>query len=163
VSLERLDTAVHQAHGEQGVNIMVTVDSPVESPIEDNIHWVAPAVEEILEANPQLTFTVADIYLACAQEQATLWTTDEGMVVTTGETDIFTGKRTMLIWLAWAEKRGTNLVSVHQDFFIEQAKLGGFSKLEVRSAVPELKDYILSQGWQLDTIVYTRDVYGQLT
>ena len=142
---------------------MVTVDSTVESPIEDNIHWVAPAVEEILEANPQLTFTVADIYLACAQEQATLWTTDEGMVVTTGETDIFTGKRTMLIWLAWAEKRGTNLVSVHQDFFIEQAKLGGFSKLEVRSAVPELKDYILSQGWQLDTIVYTRDVYGQLT
>jgi hypothetical protein len=30
--------------------------------------------------------------------------------------------------------------------------------MEVRSAVPELKDYILSQGWELDTIVYTREV-----
>ena len=34
---------------------MVTVDSPVESPIEDNIHWVAPAVEEILEARKKNT------------------------------------------------------------------------------------------------------------
>lgn len=154
---------VEQELGEHGVEDMVTADSPVESLIEDNIHWVAPAVEEILEDNPQLTYTAADVYLACAQGQATLWTTDEGMVVTTGETDIFTGKRTMLVWLAWSKKRGTNIAAKHEDFFIEQAKLGGFTKLEVRSAVPELKDYILSQGWQLDTIVYTKDVYGQLT
>jgi len=146
--------------GEQGDDGMVTADSPVESLIEDNIHWVAPAVEEILADNPQLTYTAADVYLACAQGQATLWTTAEGMVVTTGETDIFTGKRTMLVWLAWAKKRGTSLVAQHQDFFIEQAKQGGFVKLEVRSAVPELKDYILAQGWQLHTIVYTRDIYG---
>ena len=152
-----------QFSGEQGDDGMVTADNPVESLIEDNIHWVAPAVEEILADNPQLTYTAADVYLACAQGQATLWTTDEGMVVTTGETDIFTGKRTMLVWLAWSKKRGTNIAAKHEDFFIEQAKLGGFTKLEVRSAVPELKDYILSQGWQLDTIVYTKDVYGQLT
>ena len=146
--------------GEQGDDGMVTADNPVESLIEDNIHWVAPAVEEILADNPQLTYTAADVYLACAQGQATLWTTDEGMVVTTGETDIFTGKRTMLVWLAWSKKRGTNIAAKHQDFFIEQAKQGGFVKLEVRSAVPELKDYILAQGWQLHTIVYTRDIYG---
>ena len=152
-----------QFSGEQGDDGMVTADNPVESLIEDNIHWVAPAVEEILADNPQLTYTAADVYLACAQGQATLWTTDEGMVVTTGETDIFTGKRTMLVWLAWSKKRGTNIAAKHQDFFIEQAKQGGFVKLEIRSAVPELKDYILSQGWQLDTIVYTKDVYGQLT
>ena len=46
----------------------------------------------------------------------------------------------------------------HQGFFVDQAREGGFNKLEVRSAVPELKDYILSQGWKIDTIVYTRDV-----
>ena len=154
---------VEQELGEHGVEDMVTADSPVESLIEDNIHWVAPAVEEILDDNPQLTYTAADVYLACAQGQATLWTTEDGMVITTGETDMFTGKRTMLVWLAWARERGMNLVATHQDFFIKQAKLGGFTKLEVRSAVPELKDYILSQGWQLDTIVYTKDVYGQLT
>ena len=139
---------------------MVKADNPVETRIEDNLDWVVPAIEEILSETPQLTFTAADVFLACAQNQATLWTTDEGLVVTTGETDIFTGKRTMLVWLAWAKKRGTSLVAQHQDFFIEQAKQGGFVKLEVRSAVPELKDYILAQGWQLDTIVYTRNVYG---
>ena len=149
-----------QFSGEQGDDGMVTADNPVESLIEDNIHWVAPAVEEILADNPQLTYTAADVYLACAQGQATLWTTDEGMVVTTGETDIFTGKRTMLVWLAWSKKRGTNIAAKHQDFFIEQAKQGGFVKLEIRSAVPELKEYILAQGWQLHTIVYTRDIYG---
>jgi hypothetical protein len=148
-------------HGELGAVDMVKADNPVETPIEDNLDWVVPAIDEILSETPQLTFTAADVFLACAQNQATLWTTDEGLVVTTGETDIFTGKRTMLIWLAWAKERGNNLVDEHQEFFREQAKLGGFSKLEVRSAVPELKDYILSQGWQLDTIVYTRDVYGQ--
>jgi hypothetical protein len=152
---------VHQVHGELGAVDMVKADNPVETPIEDNLDWVVPAIDEILSETPQLTFTAADVFLACAQNQATLWTTDEGLVVTTGETDIFTGKRTMLIWLAWAKERGNNLVAEHQEFFREQAKLGGFSKLEVRSAVPELKDYILSQGWQLDTIVYTRDVYGQ--
>ena len=149
-----------QFSGEQGDDGMVTADNPVESLIEDNIHWVAPAVEEILADNPQLTYTAADVYLACAQGQATLWTTDEGMVVTTGETDIFTGKRTMLVWLAWSKKRGTNIAAKHEDFFIEQAKQGGFVKLEIRSAVPELKEYILAQGWQLHTIVYTRDIYG---
>jgi len=137
---------------------MVTGVNPVISDIEENIHWVAPAIEEILEANPQLTYTAADVYLACKQDQATLWTTKDGMVVTTGETDLFTNERTMLVWIAWAWERGNNLVTKHQDFFIEQAKIGGFKKLEVRSAVPELKDYVLSQGWQLDTIVYTRDV-----
>lgn len=150
-----------QELGRHGAESMVKADNPVEARIEDNLDWVVPAIEEILVDTPQLTFTAADVFLACTQNQATLWTTDEGLVVTTGETDIFTGKRTMLIWLAWAKKRGNNLVTVHQDFFREQAKLGGFSKLEVRSAVPELKDYILSQGWQLDTIVYTRDVYEQ--
>jgi len=105
-----------------------------------------------------LTFTAADVYLACKQGAAKLWITKDGMVVTTGETDVFTGRRTMLIWIAWARKRGMNLVAAHQEFFREQARDLGFVKMEVRSAIPELKDYILSQGWELDTIVYTRDV-----
>lgn len=135
-----------------------SADNPVEADIDEHISWVAPAITEILDDNPMLTYTVADVYLACKQGAAKLWVTKDGMVVTTGETDIFTGRRTMLIWVAWARKRGMNLVAVHQEFFRQQARDLGFVKMEVRSAVPELKDYILSQGWKLDTIVYTRDV-----
>jgi len=145
--------------GEQGAEGMATaVSSPKVADIACNAHWVSPAIHEILDANPMLTFTPGDVYAACKQGAAQLWITPEGFVVTTGETDLFTGDRTMLIWLAWAYKRGTSLVAQHQDFFIDQARESGFNKLEVRSAVPELKDYILSQGWKIDTIVYTRDV-----
>lgn len=133
-------------------------EDPVVSCMSSTFQWVLPAVSEILRENPQLTFTAGDVYAACESGAATLWTTKDGLVVTTGETDTFTGDRTLLVWLAWAWERGTSLVVKHQDFFIKHAKEGGYKNLEVRSAVPELKDYILSQGWRVDTIVYTRAV-----
>jgi len=145
-------------HLRPGVDTVTEGSDPVIADISCNFHWVRPAVQEILDANPQLTYATGDIHAACEQGVADLWTTSEGFVVTTGETDLFTGERTMLIWLAWAKERGTNLVDKHQDFFIAQAKGGGFVKLETRSAVPELREYFLEQGWQIDTIVYTRDV-----
>ena len=144
--------------GTEDVDTVTEGSDPLVADISCNFHWVRPAVQEILDANLQLTYTTGDIHAACEQGVADLWTTSEGFVVTTGETDLFTGERTMLIWLAWAKERGTNLVDKHQDFFIAQAKVGGFVKLETRSAVPELREYFLEQGWQIDTIVYTRDV-----
>lgn len=147
---------------ERGKPDVVVMDQAVNEPVitemYENFGWVIPAINEILEGNPQLTFTAADVYAACSKGAATLWTTQEGFVVTTGELDTFTGERTMLIWLAWARKRGTNLVEKYQDFFVNQARVGGFTKLETRSSVPELREYFLGNGWQIDTIVYTRDV-----
>lgn len=135
-----------------------TVTNPVFSDIRTNSQWVLAGVQEILDENPQLTYTTEDVYNACEKGQAVLWTTKDGFVVTTGETDPFTGSRTMLVWVAWAFKRGANLVMQHQEFFAEAAKEAGYTRLEVRSAIIELKDYILSLGWNLDTIVYTRDL-----
>ena len=143
---------------EQDGDMVEAVNHPVETDITHHVGWVFPAIQEILDANPALTFTCLDIYCACQAKAARLWTTDEGLVVTTGETDEFTGERTLLIWLAWARKRGTNLVAKHQDFFVQLARKEGYKKLETRSAVPDLKHHFLSQGWQIDTIVYTRDV-----
>ena len=64
--------------------------NPVETDITCNAHWVLPAIQEILDANPMLTFTAGDVYAACEVGAATLWTTVDGFVVTTGETDAFT-------------------------------------------------------------------------
>ena len=143
--------------GRQDVDT-VAVDNPVQTEFGDNLSWVCPAVEEILDANPQLTFTVEDVYAACMNCSATLWTTDDGFVVTTSEVDTFNNERTFLIWLAWAKVRGNNLVVKHQNFFMDYARDRGFKKIEVRSAVPELSSYVLAYGWQVDTVVYTRDL-----
>ena len=148
-----------QAHGAQDVTDMAgVVSDPIATDITCNAQWVLPAIQEILDANPMLTFTSGDVYAACESGAATLWTTEHGFVVTTGETDTFTGERTMLIWLAWAYKRGMNLVARHQDFFVALAREQGYVNIETRSAVPELQEYFLEQGWKIDTIVYTREV-----
>lgn len=151
--------AVQLELGGLGVTDTVGADSnPVETDITCNAHWVLPAIQEILDANPMLTFSSGDVYAACEAGAATLWTTADGFVVTTGETDTFTGQRTLLLWLAWAKKRGMNLVAQHQDFFVALARDQGYINIETRSAVPELREYLLAQGWKIDTIVYTRDV-----
>ena len=149
------DLEVVEIHGAKD---MAQVANPIIADINKNIEWVAPAVQEILDDNPQFTYSVSDVYLACHSGAATLWSTEDGFVVTTGETDTFTGDRTLLIWLAWAYKRGMDLVTRHQDFFIQQARDGGYKNIETRSAIPELKDHLVTQGWQIDTIVYTREI-----
>lgn len=145
--------------GHGGVNIdTVKVDNPVQAEFRDNLSWVCPAIEEILFANPQLTFTTEDVYAACINGSASLWVTDDGFVVTTSEIDPYNGDRTFLIWLAWAKIRGNNLVVKHQDFFMDYARERKYKKIEVRSAIPELTSYVLAHGWEIDTIVYTRDL-----
>lgn len=143
--------------GRQDVDTVV-VDKPKKTDISKNLTWVHPAIDEILDANPQLTFDAADVYAACMNGSATLWTTNDGFVVTTSEVDTFNKERTFLIWLAWAKVRGNNLVVKHQNFFMDYARDRGFKKIEVRSAVPELSSYVLAYGWQIDTVVYTRDL-----
>jgi len=145
------------AHGRQDVDT-VAEDKPTVADISKNLSWVVPGIDEILEDTPQLTFEAADVYAACMNGSATLWTTADGFVVTTGEIDAFTGDRTYLIWLAWAKVRGNNLVVKHQDFFISHAKEEGYKYIEVRSAVPELASYVISNGWEVDTVVYTREL-----
>lgn len=136
--------------------VTVPVDDPVLSDVRTEWGWVKYGVEEILEEDRNLTFRPEDVYAACLSNQALLWTTDEGFVVSTGETDPFTGERTFLVWLAWARQRGKNLAVVHRDFFEEAARDAGFTKIEVRSAIPEVRDYLIGTGWEIDTVVFTR-------
>ena len=129
---------------------------PVMGDIREEWPWVQRGVEEILKQDPHLTFTPEDVYKACVSRKAILWITDEGFVVMMGETDPFTQERTCLIWLAWAKKRGTSLVQKHQDFFIAAASAAGFAKMEVRSSVPAMQQYLPNIGWDIETVVYTR-------
>ena len=135
---------------------MASVADPVVSDVRQEWDWVKYGVEEILKEDRNLTFRPEDVYAAVLAEQAILWTTDQGFVVTTSELDTFNGEKTFLVWLAWARERGHNLAIVHRVFFEEAAKGAGFDKIEVRSAIPEVRDYLINTGWEIDTVVFTR-------
>lgn len=140
---------------------MAAADSPVVADIDAEWHWVKEGVEEILSEQPQLTFTARTVYDACKAEQAVLWVTSEGFVISTGETDSFSGERTFLLWLAWAKDRGGNVAVKHSTFFVEAARSAGFSKIETRSPVPALREYLVGAGWNIETVVFVRHLDEQ--
>ena len=144
------------------INLPETVTQggdPYLADIRKEWDWVSEGVREILErTSPPLTFRQEDVYAACVNGQALLWITSEGFVVTTVEVDRFTEDRTLLIWLAWARDRGEKKAAYYLPFFEKQARKAGLQKMEVRSAVRQMIDYLESDGWLLDHIVYTRDV-----
>lgn len=150
--------ADQKARGEQDVEIMAEAGNPALCDIRVEWDWVKPGIEEILSGSPQLTFRPEDVYAACMSQQAALWCAPEGFVVTTAEVDEFTGDRTLLIWLAWAREKGQNCALKYYSFFAQGAKREGFKNIEVRSAVPQMENYLLSNGWQKDTVVYTREL-----
>jgi len=131
---------------------------PVWADISENSYWVLPAVQEILDEQPQLKFSVEDVYNACHAGTATLWVAEEGFVVSTGETDQFTGDRTFILWLAWTMNRGQNCVFKYYDFFAKAAKEMNFKTVETRTPIRRLEPHLLAQGWTLDTVVYTREL-----
>lgn len=103
-----------------------------------------------------LTYRPEDVYAACVNQQAVLWVTSEGFVVSTTETDPFNGEKTMFLWLAWAVERGNDLVSKYQPFFERVAREAGYHQLETRSPFMGLKAHLTERGWEVDTVVYTR-------
>jgi hypothetical protein len=150
--------AERQAHGGQDVDNTVTVVNPVFSDIRAEADWVIPAVQEILDEQPQLSFTTNDIYIACKEGSAALWVAEEGFVISTGETDTFTGDRTFLVWVAWARERRQSCVIKYYDFFADVARKSGFKRIEVRTPIKKLEPYLVIEGWVIDTVVYTREL-----
>ena len=143
-----------------GTEAEVAVTEEVVDPVQGNIRaeweWIKPLIEKILAKTPQLTFRPEDVYAACVSGEAILWIAEEGFVVTTVEYDEYNGERTFLLWLAGAREIGMNAVRKHQAFFENIAREAGMAKLELRSAVTDLKMYFEGGGWELDTAVYTR-------
>ena len=134
---------------------------PVFSDIRTEWSWVRPAIEDILEDDEYLTFLPEDVYAACINEKAHLLVTEDGFVVTVGEADAFSGERALLVWLAAAKEQGQGLVNVHEEFFMQAAKDAGYSKLTVKSRVPNMRNYLTEMGWDIETVVYSRRVsYG---
>lgn len=134
------------------------ISEPVLADIREEWGWVKRGVEEILDEQPQLTYRAEDVYASVLMNQAALWVAPEGFVITTREQDQFSNDMTFLIWVAWAKNRGQNCAIKYYDFFALNAKQAGFKKIEVRSPILAIEEYLLNEGWQKDTVIFTREL-----
>lgn len=145
-------------HSHSGEIVTVAAAEPFVADVRREWDWVRPGIEEILGNSKSLTYRAEDVYAACINQQAVLWVTSEGFVVSTTEVDTFTGKKAMFLWLAWAKERGNSLVSKYQLFFERVAREAGYSYLETRSPFLGLMPHLTENGWSVDTVVYTREL-----
>ena len=134
-------------------------DVPVLADVRHEWEFVKSGIQQILNASPVLTYRAEDVYAACVHNEAHLWTSRDGFVVTTTELDTYTGEKTFLFWIAWASRKGTALSVAHRKFFEDVARETGHTKVEVRTAVPEVAEFLKNSSWQLAENVFVRDLY----
>ena len=135
------------------------LSDPVLADIKEHWGWVRPALEEIIESTSFLEIIPEDVYAACKAEDAHLWVTDDGFVVTTVSTAMFSGARSLFLWFAWAKKRGGAEAVRHTAFFEQVARDIGASFVEVRTLNRKLADYVEQEvGWDIDFVSLKKDV-----
>lgn len=135
------------------------LSDPVLADIREYWHWVRPALEEIIDQSPFMDLIPEDVYAACKAEDAHLWVTDDGFVVTTISTAMFSGAKSLFMWFAWAKKRGGAEAVRHTAFFEQVARDIGASFVEVRTFNKKLAEYVEKQvGWELELLTLKKDV-----
>ena len=102
---------------------------------------IKPYLEE-MKAGPDpalSTWRVEDVYAAVLQERAVIYTTDDGFAICMVDTDEFSLKSDLFIWIAYAyqPKRG-NILAKYLPSFIEVAKDLGYSGVSTVSNHPAL-------------------------
>ncbi len=134
------------------------LDEPVLANIREHWDWVREGIVEALATDPQTGVMPEDVFAACVSNQAHLWISEDGFLVTMGTTETYSNERVLLLWIGWAKERGRNLAVAHQPFFEKQAKDAGFSALEFRTTVKEVGQYAEAANWTRRETVYTSKV-----
>lgn len=132
--------------------------NPVLVDIRDEWYWIKPALEELKEQIPSLTWRVEDVYAECLYGNALLYTAAEGFVIINVMTDQYTKERTLFFWIAWAKGVGGSNVINYLPFFEDVGKQLECSSLETWTPVNELEPYFCKNGWDLSTRVFTRRI-----
>lgn len=131
---------------------------PVIADIRDEWDWIRPALEELKEQIPSLTWRPEDVYAECLYGNALLHVAPEGFVITNVITDQYTKERTLHFWISWAKKLGGGNVIKYLPFFENVAQQLECKFLEMSTPVNELELYFTQNGWSLDTRIYTRQI-----
>ena len=126
--------------------------------IREDWDRVRPYIQSLLDDCPNLSFRAEDVYAEVVAEHAVYWKAAEGFVVSTTEVDRFTGRKTFLVWIACAYKKGDRNMLKYYPFFQSVAKQLGMEALEVRTPHEAIQPILLGAGWELDTVVYRLEV-----
>ena len=79
---------------------------PVAADIRREWHWVRPAIEELLNDNPDVDAIPEDVYAACKAGIANLWVIPTGMFITRFEYGDLNNEKTLDLWFAWTKEKG---------------------------------------------------------
>ena len=132
---------------------------PVLADIRSHWHWVRPALEDIINESPFMDLIPEDIYSACKAEDAHLWVTDDGFVVTTVSLEAHTGVRSLLLWFAFAKQRGGEEAVEHCAFFEQVARDIGAKYVETKTSTLEVANYLQQKvDWELEFLTLKKDV-----
>ena len=132
---------------------------PVISNIRQEWDWVKPGLEEILHLDPNLTWRPEDIYASVIAGESHLWVHPNFFVVSTVETDLFTGDKTFLLWIAWARQRGGANAVTYGNFYEDVARQLGCQFISTKSVQMPAVEYLNEKvGWEITEITLGKDL-----
>lgn len=101
---------------------------------------IKPGLEAVKQAWPELsTWRVEDVYAAVLQEQAVVYTTEDGFAVCMLETDEYSQRSDLFIWIAYSYENGPGgLMKKYLPSFIEVARSLGCRGVSTASNHPAL-------------------------
>ena len=107
-------------------------------PLREVWDGIKPCLEEMKRDWPELgTWRVEDVYAAVLNEEAIIYTTEDGFAICTRETDEFSLRSDLCIWIAYAyEPSRGGILEKYLMSFIAAAKSLGYSGVTTKSNHP---------------------------
>lgn len=117
-------------------------------------HWdrIRPGVQCVISLS-KADYRPEDVYAACVQGLAALYVDDPGFVILAPQVNVFTGRRELLVWIAWAE--GNGLIERYQPEIDDIARREGFEALVCWS---NRRGFGRVPDWREVATVYERSV-----
>lgn len=113
---------------------------------------VKPGIDAVIACS-KADYRAEDVYAACVQGLAFLYVDEPGFVVLAPQVNTFTGRRELLVWLAFAEGRGN--IAAYQPQIDAIAQREGFGTLTCWTA---RAGFARVPGWREVGMVYERSV-----
>ena len=118
-----------------------------------------PAIEELLNDNPDVDAIPEDVYAACKTGAAQLWVIPSGMFVTRFEYGDFNGEKTLDLWFAWTRARGGRVAPEVHRFLEPYAKANGCEAIEFGTRYQPLINYLCDDlGYRVSTQILRKDL-----
>ena len=117
-------------------------------------HWdrIRPGVECVIRLS-NADYRAEDVYSACVQGLAVLYVDEPGFVILAPQVNVFTGRRELLVWIAYAT--GGDAIKRYQPEIDALARREGFDALVCWSNRRGFGDV---PGWRKVATVYERSV-----